>query len=108
MTLEDENPAFDWGRYSEVEQGALLLDLADFLLRYVEQSELDQGSTDRYLAFAHAAHQAGRALLDNADLPFDPDPPFRWSKIPLEEVMNAVMMAPINPILVTRSLATGR
>ncbi|MFZ5823889.1 MAG: hypothetical protein ACOY94_06120 [Bacillota bacterium] len=56
----------------------------------MHQLELDQSLTERYRAFAHAAYQAGQALLDKARVPFDPDPPFRWSKIPMEEVNHRV------------------
>lgn len=94
MTLDH----LDWQRFTEVERGALLLDLAATLRMHLEQSELDQSLTSRYLAWADAAQEAGRALLDKADLPFDPDSPFRWSKIPMEEVIQAMMQAQIGPI----------
>lgn len=87
--MEGDPPSIslrEWQHLSPDEQGALLLDLAATLRLRLQQLELDQSLTLRYRAFAQAAHIAGQALLDRADLPFDPDPPFRWSKIPMEEV----------------------
>lgn len=97
---QDQARPLDWRQFSEVEQGALLLDLAATLRMHLQQPELDQSLASELRVWAHAAQHAGRALLDKADLPFDPDPPFRWSKMDLEEVILAMVFAPIDPIVI--------
>ncbi len=89
---------FEWDQFSAVEQGALLLDLAATLRLWLEEQKLDQSLISECEAFAAAAQKAGQALLDRSDLPFDPDPPFRWSKMAPEEVIQVMRLSPIEPI----------
>lgn len=75
-----------WVKYSEVEQGALLVDLSASLRRRLMHLELDRETAGAYRMFAHAARCAGQALINKHRIPFVPDPPFQCAKLSLFEL----------------------
>jgi hypothetical protein len=75
-----------WSGFNEVEQGALLVELAASLRRRMATMEVTQDVAMAYRAYAHAARNAGDALLQKQGVPFVPTPPFAWSKLRLEDL----------------------
>lgn len=75
-----------WTTFNEVEQGALLVELSGSLRRRLMHAEIEHELARSYRAFAHAARNTGNALLIKHQVPFVPDPPFKWSRLPLNEV----------------------
>jgi hypothetical protein len=75
-----------WATYSEVEQGALLVELSASLRRRLATLEVEQEVAAAYRAFASSARAAGNAMIFKHGVPFVPDPPFKWSKMRLEEL----------------------
>jgi hypothetical protein len=77
-----------WTMYSEVEQGALLVELSASLRRHLATLEVDQEVANAYRTFAHAARNAGHALVMKHGVPFVPNAPFPWSKLRMSELAN--------------------
>lgn len=82
----DQLHARPWRTFNEVEQGALLVELSASLRRRLAHMEFDQDLAKAYRAFAHGARNTGNALIFKAGIPFVPDPPFRWTGLPMEEL----------------------
>ncbi|MDF2630442.1 MAG: hypothetical protein K0R39_4273 [Symbiobacteriaceae bacterium] len=75
-----------WATFSEVEQGALLVELSASLRRRLATLDVEHEVAAAYRAFAASARTAGNALIFKHGIPFVPDPPFRWSKMRIEEL----------------------
>lgn len=75
-----------WGELTDVQKATLLLDVSVTVRRNQLRTHNVLAAARAYMRFGTAAGTVGRGLLKVSELPFAPDPPFRFEDLTREEL----------------------
>lgn len=75
-----------WGELTDVQKATLLLDVSVTVRRNQLRTHNVLAAARAYMRFGTVAGTVGRGLLKLNELPFSPDPPFRFEDLAREEL----------------------